>query len=184
MHTDHVDTVLSAWATEWPELDASPQGVIGRISRLSRFLERGLVGVFKEFGLTGGEFDVLATLRRTPGPLKALTPTALTTACMLSSAAMTHRIDGLEQAGLVTRDRDPNDRRGVIVKLSAQGQSLIEEALVAHMRNEANMLYALTAEDEETMARLLKKLLIPIERNGGIGGVGVSGADNGTQRSK
>lgn len=172
MNTDHVDRVLSEWAAEWPELDTSAQGVIGRISRLSRFLERDVVGVFKRFGLTGGEFDVLATLRRTPGPIKALTPTDLTAACMLSSAAMTNRIDRLEQAGLVTRDRTSVDRRAVFVRLSPKGQDLIEQALVMHMSGEAEMLSALTASDKATLARLLRKLLIPIEQNGRNGDPG------------
>ncbi|MCW2783079.1 MAG: MarR family transcriptional regulator [Marmoricola sp.] len=168
MKTDHVDAVLAGWAEEWPELDASAQGVIGRISRLSRFLERDLVRVFGEFGLTGGEFDVLATLRRALGSRGSLTPTELTAACMLSSAAMTHRIDRLEQADLVSRDRDSADRREVSVRLTSKGQALIEQALVVHTGNESRMLDALTAEDRESLAGLLRKLLQPIEAHGGI----------------
>ena len=161
MESDHVDSVLAEWAVEWPGLDASPQAVIGRVSRLSRFFERDLVRIFKQFELTGGEFDVLATLRRRPQ--KTLTLTELTTACMLSSAAMTHRIDRLDKAGLVERVRDSVDRRVVFVLLTRRGRSVIEGALVAHMNNEIEMLDALTLTERETLAQLLKKLLIPRE---------------------
>lgn len=154
---DHVDGILTEWATKWPDLDASPLAVVGRVSRLSRFFERDLDRVFKQFGLTGGEFDVLATLRRKGRPL---TQTELTTACMLSSAAMTHRIDQLQKAGLVERDRDSVDRRVVFVILTQDGRAVIERALILHMSNEREMLSALTVPERETLAQLLKKLLI------------------------
>ena len=155
---DHVDDVLAEWATEWPGLDASPQAVVGRVSRLSRYFERDLVRIFNQFELTGGEFDVLATLRRSGS--KPLTKTELTKACMLSSAAMTNRIDQLDKAGLVQRMTDSVDRRVVFVVLTERGLAVIEKALIPHMDNELEMLNALTVPERETLARLLKKLLI------------------------
>lgn len=155
---DHVDDVLAEWAVEWPGLDTSPQAVVGRVSRLSRFFERDLVRVFNQFGLTGGEFDVLATLRRRG--CKPLSQTELTKACMLSSAAMTHRIDQLDKAGLVRRVRDSVDRRVVFVVLTERGRARIDKALILHMDNELEMLSALTVSEREDLARLLKKLLI------------------------
>jgi DNA-binding MarR family transcriptional regulator len=162
---DHVDAILEEWAAEWPGLDVSPQGIVGRLSRLSRFLERDIADTFERFGLTGGEFDVLATLRRTMRRSKVLTPTGLADALMLSSAAMTNRIDRLEEAGLVTRDRDDVDRRAVLVRLSEEGRVLIDRALVAHLKNEAEMISVLTSDDQVVLAGLLRKLLVPIERS-------------------
>jgi len=155
---DHVDDLLAEWAAEWPSLDASPQAVVGRVSRLSRFFERDLVPVFNQFELTGGEFDVLATLRRKGR--RPLTQTELTKACMLSSAAMTNRIDQLDKAGLVQRVRDSVDRRVVFVALTEPGRAVIDKALIVHMNNELEMLSGLTIPERETLARLLKKLLI------------------------
>lgn len=164
MEADHVDEILEQWAAEWPGLDVSPQGIVGRVSRLSRFLERDIVDIFEQFGLTGGEFDVLATLRRTVRTGKALTPTDLAATCMLSSAAMTNRIDRLEEAGLVTRERDGVDRRAVLVRLSPDGRALIDRALVVHLSNEAEMISVLTPGDQRVLADLLRRLLVPIER--------------------
>ncbi|HEY0690723.1 MAG TPA: MarR family transcriptional regulator [Kribbella sp.] len=160
---DHVDRILEEWAAEWPGLDVSPQGLVGRISRLSRFLERGLVDTFETFRLNGGEFDVLATLRRRAGREEAVTPTSLADALMLSSAAMTNRIDRLVEAGLVTRERDDADRRAVFVRLSDTGRQLIDRALVEHLKTEAEMINVLTPAEQKTLARLLRKLLVPIE---------------------
>ncbi|MDX6239624.1 MAG: hypothetical protein QOG10_4439 [Kribbellaceae bacterium] len=160
---DHVDRILEEWAVEWPGLDVSPQGLVGRISRLSRFLERGLVDTFEKFRLNGGEFDVLATLRRRAGREEAVTPTVLADALMLSSAAMTNRIDRLVEAGLVTRERDDADRRAVFVRLSETGHQLIDRALVEHLRTEAEMINVLTPAEQKALAGLLRKLLVPIE---------------------
>jgi DNA-binding MarR family transcriptional regulator len=160
---DHVDRILEEWAAEWPGLDMSPQGIVGRISRLSRFLERGLVTTFEKFRLNGGEFDVLATLRRRAGTEEAMSPTSLADALMLSSAAMTNRIDRLVEAGLVTRERDEADRRAVWVRLSDPGRQLIDRALVEHAATEAELIDALTPTEQKTLAKLLRKLLVPIE---------------------
>src|SRR4051812_13235506 len=163
MEYDHVDRILEEWAAEWPDLDVSPQGIVGRISRLSRFLERGIVNTFEQFRLNGGEFDVLATLRRRAGKEEALTPTGLANALMLSSAAMTNRLDRLEAAGLITRERDGADRRAVLIRLSDAGRQLIDRALVEHLRTEAEMINVLTSAEQATLARLLRTLLIPLE---------------------
>jgi DNA-binding MarR family transcriptional regulator len=161
MEYDHVDGILEEWAAEWPDLDVSPQGIVGRISRLSRFLERGIVNTFEQFRLNGGEFDVLATLRRRAG--SALTPTGLADALMLSSAAMTNRLDRLEAAGLITRERDGADRRAVLIRLSDAGRQLIDRALVEHVRTEAEMINVLTSAEQATLARLLRTLLVSME---------------------
>jgi DNA-binding MarR family transcriptional regulator len=163
MESDHVDRILEEWAAEWPGLDVSPQGIVGRISRLSRLLERGIVSTFEQFRLNGGEFDVLATLRRRAGWEEALTPTGLADALMLSSAAMTNRLDRLEEAGLITRERDGADRRAVLIRLSDAGRQLIDRALVEHLRAEAEMINVLTSAEQTTLARLLRKLLAHIE---------------------
>jgi DNA-binding MarR family transcriptional regulator len=163
MGSDHVDRILEEWAAEWPGLDVTPQGIVGRISRLSRFLERGLVNTFEQFRLNGGEFDVLATLRRRAGSKEALTPTGLAGALMLSSAAMTNRLDRLEEAGLVAREQDAADRRAVLIRLSDAGRQLIDRALVEHLITEAEMINVLTSAEQATLARLLRKLLVHIE---------------------
>ncbi len=162
MGGDAVDRILGQWAIERPDLDASPMGVFGRLSRGVKVLDRSLAATFAEFGLNGGEFDVLATLRRSGEPY-SLTPTELFRSMMLSSAAMTNRLDRLEQRGLVERSPDPSDRRGVRITLTEEGLELVNRAVEAHLEGERRLLGALDAEERERLADLLRKLLVSME---------------------
>jgi DNA-binding MarR family transcriptional regulator len=162
MQHDQVDQILEQWARERPDLAVSPMGIIGRLSRVSRHLEQALQETFAPFGLNGGEFDVLATLRRAGEPY-TLSPTELFNTLMLSSGAMTNRIDRLEETGLAVRTRDPEDRRGVNVTLTPKGRELIDAAVVEHVANEEQLLSALTQTERETLVHLLRKLLLSFE---------------------
>ena len=156
---DGVDLILEQWQRERPDLDASPIGVIGRISRLARELEARLEPVYAEQGLEPGWYDVLATLRRS-GPPYRLRPTEFSSALMLTSSGTTKRLDRLEQAGLVARTPDPDDRRGTLITLTAAGRELVDAASEAHLANEHRLLGALSDAERERLAGLLRKLLV------------------------
>lgn len=162
MQTDAVDKILEQWQRERPDLDASPMGVIGRLSRLSQHIDHAIQAELAPLGITPGEFDVLATLRRCGTPYQ-LKPTLLYRALMLSSGAMTNRLDRLEQAGYVRRLPDPQDRRGTLVQLTEDGVQLIDRAVEIHIRNEQRMLADLPAEDQEKLARIFSRWLQSFE---------------------
>ena len=168
MEHDHVDTILAQWQREKPDLDARPMAVVGRISRSAKALSRALDTTFARFGLNGGEFDVLATLRRSGAPYR-LTPTELFKDLMLSSGAMTNRLDQLERAELIERIPDPSDRRGTLVGLTAHGIDLVDTAVAAHLANEHRLLHALSSDEREHLADLLRKLLCSLENHSGAG---------------
>jgi DNA-binding MarR family transcriptional regulator len=154
---DGVDLILEQWRRERPDLDSSPIGVIGRVSRLARELEQRLEVVYREHGLESGWHDVLATLRRTGAPFR-LRPTDLTDATMLTSSGTTKRLDRLEQAGLIAREPDPDDRRGTLISLTPAGRRLIDKVTEAHLANEQRLVGALTAAERRQLADLLRKL--------------------------
>ena len=154
---DGVDTILEQWQRERPDLDSSPIGVIGRISRLARELEARLEPIYRAHGLEPGWHDVLATLRRT-GPPYQLRPTEFTDALMLTSSGTTKRLDRLEHAGLITRAPDPADRRGTLITLTPKGRELIDNVTEAHLDNERNLLAALSESEQRRLADLLRKL--------------------------
>jgi DNA-binding MarR family transcriptional regulator len=154
---DGVDRIIEQWQRERPDLDSSPIGVVGRVSRLARELEQRLEPVYREHGLESGWYDVLATLRRT-GPPYRLRPTEFTSALMLTSSGTTKRLDRLEQAGLITRDPDPGDRRGTLITLTAAGRKLVDDTTEAHLENERRLLSALTDAERRQLADLLRKL--------------------------
>ncbi|TKT80322.1 MarR family transcriptional regulator [Aquamicrobium sp. LC103] len=156
---DRAGRAVEQWRRERPDLDPSPMAVLGRLNQAATAISRDrLAPVFARFGLQQGEFDVLATLRRSGKPF-ALTPTALYEATMVTSGAMTNRLDRLEKAGLIARGPHPQDRRGVIVRLTEKGRTLIDEAVTVHVENEWEILSGLTPQEQATLAGLLEKLL-------------------------
>jgi DNA-binding MarR family transcriptional regulator len=152
---DAVDLIIEQWERERPELDSSPIGIVGRISRLAREIEARLEPVYREHGLEPGWHDILATLRRSGGTLR---PTDLTNASMLTSSGTTKRLDKLEAAGLIAREPDPSDRRGTLIVLTADGRRLIDALTPAHLDNERRILGALSETDQRRLADLLRKL--------------------------
>jgi DNA-binding MarR family transcriptional regulator len=152
---DHVSQIMSQWGAERPDLDVSPIGLIGRLHRLAVALDLELRPVFARAGLKDGEFDVLATLRRSGVPYE-LTPGGLAEAMMVTSGAVTKRLDRLEKAGLIVRRVDPGDARGRRVELTPEGRRLVDEVVDAHVANEHRLVAGLTAEQRETLAELLE----------------------------
>ena len=161
---DHVSSILAQWAAERPDVDVSPMGIVGRISRLSLVVDKELEPVFVQFGLNHWGFDMLATLRRAGAPYR-LSPTELFRSMMVTSGTMTNRIDRLEEKGLVRRVPDPEDRRGILVELTEQGRELVDRVLVAHVANEARLLQTLSSEEQQTLTVLLRKWLASLERH-------------------
>ncbi len=164
---DYVSSVLTQWALERPDLDTSPMGIIGRISRLSLVVEKELEPVFVQFGLNSWSFDMLATLRRAGTPYK-LSPTDLFRSMMVTSGTMTNRIDRLEEKALVRRVPDPEDRRGIMVELTEQGHELIDGALISHVTNEARLLHTLSREEQHALTILLSKWLSSLEHHSSV----------------
>jgi DNA-binding MarR family transcriptional regulator len=162
MGSDYLDGILAQWAAERPDLDISPMGVIGRISRLSRVLESNINQVFASYNLSRGGFDVLAALRRSGAPFR-LSPTELYNSLLISSGAMTNRVDRLEERKLVVRVPDPSDRRGVLVALTTKGRRLVDTVIAAHLENEQELLKHLNGLERQELAQLLRKLLVNLE---------------------
>ena len=161
MDRDGVDEILEQWRRERPDLDPTPIGVVGRVSRLARELERRLEPVYAAHGLEPGWHDLLATLRRA-GPPFRMRPTDLMDALMLTSSGTTKRLDRLETAGMVAREPDPGDRRGTLIALTDAGRKLIDGVTGPHLANEARLLAALTPDERDALAGLLRKLLLDL----------------------
>jgi DNA-binding MarR family transcriptional regulator len=162
MERDSVDEAIEDWAREWPELDRSAAGVINRIDRISGFCDRQFKSTIAGQNLSYYGFKLLSHLRRS-GPPYRLTPTDLSRRLLVSSGTLTNQIDQLEEAGLVARSPDPNDRRGVLVELTAEGRRRVDAALLAHAEDERLSLAALSADDQALLRNLLRKLLRSLE---------------------
>jgi DNA-binding MarR family transcriptional regulator len=158
MPEDAIDRIVLQWNRERPELDVSVTHILQRITRLYLLQSGSFAEVLDSHGLTFGEYEVLAALVRS-GPLHRLKPSDLVGALVLSSGAMTNRIDRVEAAGLVERLPDPDDRRGTLVALTEKGRQLVDGALLAHLANEERLLSALSADERRQLTDLLRKLL-------------------------
>ena len=156
---DEIDRIVAQWNRERPDLDVSPTETLQRITRLSLLQGVSFGRVFAPFGISFGEYLVLAALRRA-GPPYRMNPTTLFNAVILSSGAMTNRLDRLEAMGLVERLPDPTDRRGRLVALTDRGLDLVDTAVGDHLENEQRLLGALDAGEREQLAGLLRKLLL------------------------
>ena len=159
MKEDEIDRIVRDWNQERPGLDVSPTHVLQRITRIYLLQSSSFAEVFSHFGLTFGEYEVLAALVRS-GPPHQMSPTQLVGALVLSSGAMTNRIDRVEAAGLVRRLPDPEDRRGTLVALTDRGRRVVDEAVRAHLENEERLLSVLSASERRQLADLLRKLLL------------------------
>lgn len=161
---DHVDRLRAQWARELPDLDTQPMAILGRAFRLGNMVRPSIEATFAGFGLDRGEFDVIATLRRS-GPPYRLTPTEMYSLLMISSGGLTHRLDRLEKAGLIRREKSPQDGRSVQVALTERGAALAEQAFRTDMASELAFLQPLDETERAMLAGLLRKLILGIEAN-------------------
>jgi DNA-binding MarR family transcriptional regulator len=158
MEPDRVDLFIEQWNRERPDLNPAALGVVSRVLMLAKGLEQSADRALARFGLSLWQLDVLTALRRSGKPFQ-LSPTQLMELVTLSSGAMTNRIDRLEQLGLVVRERDPNDRRGVLICLTPEGRKLVDNAIVVRLADARRNLTPFTKAEQRTLAALLRKLL-------------------------
>lgn len=155
---DKLDLVVKQWNTEKPHLDTTPMALVGRLLRISKHLETRITQCHKSFALTTGEFDVLATLRRSAND-SCLTPSELISALLLTSGAMTNRLDKLSDKKLISRCHSELDRRSVTVALTDQGRALIDEAIEAHVALLKELVRSLDEGDKKMLNGALNQWL-------------------------
>lgn len=154
---DVVDAILDQWRREMPLIDATPMAVFGRIHRVFLRYQAHVTAIFAEYGINAAAFDIMAALRRHGAPYRQ-TAGALADSSLITSGGISLRVDRLEKAGLVVRERDEEDRRVVYVALTDAGVELIEKVAAAHFANEENLLVGMTATERRQLGKLLSRL--------------------------
>lgn len=162
-NSDEVDGIVSSWQIQRPDLNVTPMAVFSRVLRLARHLDLARKTAFAAHDMASWEFDVLSSLRRAGHPY-ALTPGQLMQESLVSSGTMTNRIDRLEEKGLLKRAPHPEDRRAVLVSLTAAGRKRIDGALETLLAEEAALLGGLDESQAQQLAALLRQLLLPFDR--------------------
>lgn len=162
MHKDTVDRLLSQWRAERPDLDVSALGIAIRIEVLTKLMRRATAQSLKAVGLKPWEYDVLSVLRRQGEPYR-LPATELAKASLLTSGAMTTRIDQLEARQLVRRGPDPDDRRGILVSLTRAGRALVDRAIEARLSAAEAGVGCLDRRQRASAEAALRRLLLAAE---------------------
>ncbi len=159
---DATDRVLHQWAQVRPDLDVSSVGVISRLERLRAIIAEEQEAVFAEHGVTNPTFTMLVTLVRINQP-GGISQRRLANEMGLTPGTVSARVDRLVADGLVVRSPDPADGRGSLVTLTGLGRDLFEAAVPAHLANQVRLLGSLSAQEQATLAGLLRKLLLAFE---------------------
>jgi DNA-binding MarR family transcriptional regulator len=163
---DHIDNFLEAIRPVLPDLDYEVEGIVDRISGLSRRLQRMMDETLSEFGLDSGDYKVIGALSQAGPPFRS-TPGRLARRMELSSGTMTSRLDRLESAGMVRRLPDPDDRRSVLVELTEQGSETYQSTVGVQAEKEALVTSALSAREKAQLNGLLRKMMVEFERREG-----------------
>lgn len=161
MSEDGVDRIVEQWARERPELDTEAMSIFGRVFRIATAAGEVMEGTYARYGISRGDFDVLATLRRSGAPFQ-LSPGALSGALMLTTGGMTGRLDRLERAGLVSRSPGPGDRRSLLVTLTEPGRQVVDEAVLAGVHAQQRLLASIPVSDRRQLGDLLRGLLAAV----------------------
>lgn len=161
---DHVGRVEIQWRREMPDVALDGMRILGRARRVTLAVRPRIEAVFEEHDLDTGQFDVLATLRRSGAPY-ALRPTELFRSLMITSSGLTDRLHRLESRGLVRREQDVADRRSILVRLTSRGKTTIESAFRQDMQVENDIVNVLSARERTQLARLLAKLAKTLEKS-------------------
>ncbi len=162
---DHVAHVHAQWRRELPDVDLDGSRIVARARRFTLHARERIEDVFARHGLDPGEFDVLATLRRSGAPF-TLRPTVLYRQLMISSGGLTDRLARLERRGLVRRRASPEDGRSLLVELTAGGRKIVEAAFREDMALENELVATLSRDERDVLGRLLQKLLLPLDEDG------------------
>jgi len=154
--TDHVEQIAEEWADRLPRLDPSPLLIVARIQRLTHLWDMHLRPPFADAGLSPGDFDVLAALRRRGAPA---TPTELARGMLVTAGAITKRIDRLVSGGLATRTVSADDGRSRVIQITAEGAELADQLITTHVRNEQALISSLSEDERRSLRRTLERLL-------------------------
>jgi DNA-binding MarR family transcriptional regulator len=159
---DSIEVFINQWKKERPDLDPWPVGILGRTQRISTHLQTRATKWLTPLGLTWDTFSLLLALRRSGEPYE-LRPTDIYKESLLSSGAVTNRIDKVEKKGWVKRYDSPGDRRGVVVRLTAAGRSVADKAIEIHFRELAVQLSGINKKERQVLLQLLAKVLEILE---------------------
>lgn len=122
--------IAASWERERPELEQSGLGFAVRIRALAMEIDHVIAATSAEEDVPVDDMLLLFALRRR-GPPYSLKPTDMYGLLNVTSGAATYRIERLVKRGIAERVDDPDDRRGYLLRISAEGMRVIDRAVDA-----------------------------------------------------
>lgn len=159
---DLVDTLVDQWSAEMPRFNGAAKGLVYRLIYLNERYMAAMQSRLRKQGLTIGSYGVLACLRRQGEPY-AMSPTAIFQALSLSSGGVSNLLERMEKDRLVKRSPDPNDRRGVLVKLTTRGQVIADEAAALEAEAEEAFIADVSDAELKTVNGILLRVLTDMD---------------------
>lgn len=153
-----IDATVESWSTVHPDIDFAGMGVLLKLTALAHGLNHNASMMAESCGITLGEFDVLATLRRN-GPGAKLTPSFIAEVALVSPSGLTHRLTQLENAGHIERHSDPSDRRSFLISITKSGAELADRIVTHIAETGASLLDALSSTRVHSIVRDVEILL-------------------------
>src|SRR5437764_1201404 len=160
--SDSVDFCTADITSRYDEIDPEVEGVVDRISSINKHVLRRFDETLSSHGINHGEYKLMLRLA-TRSPDNRMSAGDLSRSLMLSSGAMTNRLDRLERVGLVRRVPDPRDRRGVLIELTDSGIDQIDGAVTEQAAKEIDVMSALNPKELTQLNGLLRKVLSSLE---------------------
>jgi DNA-binding MarR family transcriptional regulator len=161
---DEYDDHAAHAVEHWPEIDFDVETIVNRIAKVDRYVERACVDTLKELGVAKGELKVLLCVNR----LGQVSPGEVAKHLLVSTGTMTNRLDKLQEAGLVKRLPDPEDRRGALIELTADGHSVLDRYVAVQAKRERELMSAMSKDDRVQLAGLLRRALASVEERAGF----------------
>ncbi len=143
-------------ARRYPELDPSAMEAFLHLLRTSSDLFDTFGRMLAGHAISKGRFVVLVLLNRDPET--PVSPADLADWANVTRATMTGLIDTLERDGLVRRENAPNDRRMMLVRITAKGRKFLEGILPEFFRGIAAVMGRLTTVDRKGLVGLMAKI--------------------------
>jgi DNA-binding MarR family transcriptional regulator len=156
--TNSINNILKAIDVNWPQCANKVSPALLRLLRVSNLVDNKIEALVKSHNLQRAEFSALATLRRSPMPY-CLSPTALYQSMVFSSGGLTKVLNRLNQAELIERVDNPEDKRSKLVQLTNKGKQLIEIVMPELHHKERGVLSVLSPDEQQLLDSFMRRIL-------------------------
>lgn len=162
--TFSIDNFLALMQQHWPEAYSGITPTFPFAHRITAIAGVQINQIMQPYGLQHSDFHLLTALRRSGEPYQ-LMPSQISGFMLMTSGGLTKVLARLTVEGLVERVADAHDKRIKMVKLTAKGKQIIEEAMAQLQARHIQTMQHFDQDEAKQLEHLLKKLVTVMESN-------------------